>query len=206
MFLQAVRKENGVRQKGAIGNCAHLSIGQSKSGEAVDVTNEIDEVMGALNSIEINDAIYDDYEFIDDISAKPLEKNKAIEARRLEIEFFRRKQVYEKVPRSQAAGRNVISTRWLDVNKGDQQRLNYRARLVGRELKLKDKRLDLFAATPPLETLRLLCSMCASNQRMSRPYRLLSIDVKPSCLYAPACRELYIYIYRYTNGGLGARG
>ena len=85
----------------------------------MDGTNEIEEIMAALNLIEINDAIYDDYEFIDDISAKPLEKSKAIEARRLEIEFFRRKQVYEKVPRSQAAGSKVIFTRWLDVNKGD---------------------------------------------------------------------------------------
>ena len=99
----------------------------------MDVTNDIDETMEALNSIEISDAIYDDYEFVDDISAKPLEKSKAIEAQRLEIEFFRRNNVYEKVPRPQAAGRNVISTRWLDVNKGDQQRPNYRARLVGRE-------------------------------------------------------------------------
>ena len=88
----------------------------------------------------------------------------------------------------------MISTRWLDVDKGDQQRPNHRARLLGRELELKDKRLDFFVATPPLETLRMLCSMCASNQRRSRPYKLLGIDVKRQYCYAPACRESYIEI------------
>ena len=65
-------------------------------------------------------------------------------------------KAYEKVPRSQADGRKVITTRWVDVGKGDEERQNYTAGLVGRELKT-DNRLDLFAATPRLESLRLLC-------------------------------------------------
>ena len=41
-------------------------------------------------------------------------------------------KVYDKVPRGMAArdGCNVITTRWLDINKGDQRNPNYRARLV----------------------------------------------------------------------------
>ena len=102
-------------------------------------------------------------------------------------------KVYEKVPRSQAAGHKVITTRWLDVDKGDEERPNYRARLVGRELKT-DNRLDLFTATPPLESLRLLCSHCASNQWRARPYRMLSIDVKRAYFYAAARRNNCIEI------------
>ena len=160
----------------------------------VNVTNEINQVMKFINILEANPPIYDDYDFVDDISFKKLDKSKAIEARKLEVEFFRKMNVYRKVPRSKAKGQKIIATKWLDVNKGDEERPNYRARLVGCELKLKDKRLDLFAATPPLESLRLLCSMCASNQWRERPYRILSVDVKRAYFYAAARRDIYIEI------------
>ena len=146
-----------------------------------------------VSRMEVDKTIYENYDFVDDISMKPLSKDRAIEARRLEIDFFRKMKVYEKVLRSKAAGHKVITTRWLDVDKGDEQRPNYRARLVGRELKT-DNRLDLFAATPPLESLRLLCSICASNQWRERPYRMLSIDVRRAYFYAAARREIYIEI------------
>eukprot|EP00973_Karenia_brevis_P085502 11864070-Karenia_brevis.AAC.1 len=73
----------------------------------------------------------------------------AIKARALEMKFFKDKGVYTKVPRSQVRG-PIITTRWLDVNKGDESNPDYRSRLVGREIK-KDTRMDRFAATPPLE-------------------------------------------------------
>ena len=67
-------------------------------------------------------------------------------------------------------GCKVITTKWLDINKGDDRNVNARLRIVGRELKL-DNRLDLFAAPPPLEALRIICSICASRQsrRHGRP-------------------------------------
>ena len=52
-------------------------------------------------------------------------------------------------------GCKVIATKWRDINKGHQRNPNYRTRLVGREIKT-DSRLDLFAATPPLESLRVI--------------------------------------------------
>ena len=71
-------------------------------------------------------------EFYDDLSGKWLEKDRAIEARRLELEFFRKMGVYTKVPRSQAGSSKIITTKWLDTDKGDAENPNYRARLVGR--------------------------------------------------------------------------
>ena len=68
-----------------------------------------------------------------------------------------------------------------------------RARLVGREIK-KDKRLDLFAATPPLESLRLLCSLCASKQQRHEHFRLMAIDVKRAYFYVKARRAVFIEI------------
>ena len=88
---------------------------------------------------------------------------------------------------------NVITVKWLDVNKGDEATPNYRALLVGRALKL-DNRLDLLAATPPLETLCLMCSLCASNQSRRQPYKLMAVDVNRTYFYAPARRGIYIEI------------
>ena len=129
------------------------------------------------------------------MTGQSLDKDMAREARKLEMQFFRNMKVYEKVPRWMAArdGCKVITTRWLDINKGDQQNPNYRARLVGREIRT-DSRLDLFAATPPLESLRMICSMCASNQDRKNPYRIMSVDVRRAYFYAKATRPVYIEI------------
>ncbi len=166
-----------------------------EAAEATDITEEINSMLKHPHDEDPHVTLYQEFDFVDDVSGKPLNHSLATEARRLEIEFFRKMQVYEKVPRWRAAqeGCKVITTRWIDVNKGDSQRPNYRARLVGRELKL-DNRLDLFAATPPLESLRLMCSLCASNQNRQRPFRMLSIDVKRAYFYAKAQRPVYIEI------------
>ena len=64
------------------------------------------------------------------------------------------------------AGAKVITTKWADTNKGTEREPNYRSRLVGREIKTDD-RPDLFAATPPLESLRYVLSLCASTQEFA---------------------------------------
>ena len=64
-----------------------------------------------------------------------LNKELVTRARRLEIEYFQKMQVYEKVPRWKARGKKVITTRWVDTDKGDENQPDYRSRLVGREIK-----------------------------------------------------------------------
>ena len=106
------------------------------------------------------DAYYDLYrgcDFVDDVSGQPLDKDLAVMARKLEIDVFKSMGVYTKVCRTVAERLNakVITTRWLDVNKGDSKNPDIRCRLVGREIKKDKGRDDLFAATPPLESLNL---------------------------------------------------
>ena len=108
--------------------------------------------------------MYEGMEFIDDVhGGKVLNKDMVIQARRLEMDFFKKMKVYKKVPKAEAKGHKIISTRWVDTNKGDEVNPDYRSRLVGKELK-KDSRLDLFAATPPLETMKILIAKCAQGQ------------------------------------------
>ena len=62
-------------------------------------------VIEALHMMEMNTDMHADYDFVHDVSNRPLEKDRAIAARRLEIKFFRRMKVYNKVPRSELKGR-----------------------------------------------------------------------------------------------------
>ena len=76
--------------------------------------------------------------FWDDVNDwKPLNWELAAQARKLEMEFFKKMCVYKKVPRDVAKKMNckVITTKWVDTNKGDTSRPNYRSMLVGREVK-----------------------------------------------------------------------
>ena len=104
------------------------------------------------------------------IEESSLTKKKVIIARKLEIEYYRKMGVYEKVHKRDAKGHKLITTRWVDTDKGDKDNPDYRSRRVGREIK-KDNRLDLFSATPPLETLKALMSICAQGQKRVRPLR-----------------------------------
>ena len=64
---------------------------------------------------------------------------------------------------------------------------------MGRKLKL-DTRLDLFAATPPLESLKAIVSICASHQWTEEPFMIMSVDIKRAYFYAKARRAVYIEI------------
>ena len=90
----------------------------------------------------------------DDITGMKLDAGKVIEARTKEIHYVRDMRVYDKIPRAQAVrkGWKVIKTRWVDINKGDEDHPEYRSRLVGREFRFLDPTMPgTFAATPPLE-------------------------------------------------------
>ena len=60
-----------------------------------------------------------------------------------------------------------IGCRWVIVSKGDTASLEYRARLVAKEIE-RDSRDDLFAAMPPLEAKKLLLSLSQSLPGHSR--------------------------------------
>ena len=90
-----------------------------------------------------------------------------IAARTTELEYFNSKGVWRKRPRQEAfarTGRQPISVRWVDVNKGDEENPWYRSRLVARQLKATDKSGDsYFAPTPPLESLRTILTFASSS-------------------------------------------
>ena len=174
---------------------------QRRMQKKFDITGPMEQLLSVQKAEELATPpdedpmaeLYRDSEFIDDTTGIQLEKTKAIAARRLEIEYFKKMGVYSKVKREYWM--RTITTRWLDTNKGDGLNPNYRARLVAREIK-RDKRDDLFAATPPLESLRMVISICASHQfgTPEQNYLIMTTDVKRAYFYAPATRPIYIEI------------
>ena len=86
-------------------------------------------------------------------------------------------------------GKAPVSIRWVDTLKAD----GVRSRLVARDFKGADNdRDDLFAATPPLESKRLLLSRAATRKNGKLTRKMLFIDAKKAHLN-PVCKEdLYI--------------
>ena len=116
----------------------------------------------------------------DDVTGASLDPTLVKEARNKEMEYFRKMQVYKKVPRSKcfaATGKGPIGVRWIDVNKQDNDNPLYRSRLVAKYYNnYKDP--DLYTATPPLELLRMIISLAASNvNKWGHQWKIMVNDV-----------------------------
>ena len=87
--------------------------------------------------------------------------------------------------------------RWIDCNKGDPVHPNFRSRLVAKEIK-KDSRIDLLAATPPLEAKKILFSLAVTEgygfdrQDRDNGMKLDFIDIRNAYFNAPARRAVYV--------------
>ena len=75
-------------------------------------------------------SLYSGCEFYDDSSGEQLDHGLTTQAFKVEIDFFKKILVYTKMRKEKLM--KVISTKWIDINKGDKERPNIRCRLVGR--------------------------------------------------------------------------
>ena len=138
----------------------------------------------------------------DDVSGKVLDKEMVQRARQEEIDEYRMHEVYTKVAISESwkeTGKPPVQVRWIDINQGDSEHPDYRSRLVAKEIKT-DKRDDLFAATPPLEALKLLISMAMTEGigyekgREETGMKLEFIDIRRAFFHAPARRKVFVQL------------
>ena len=111
------------------------------------------------------------------------------EARREEVQFMKERNLWDVVPVPE--GVVPVSVRWVDVRKGDG---STRSRLVARDFRGGDRRRDdLFAATPPLEAIRAVLSMVATeNADGDRVRKLMMIDAKKAHLNSPCEEEVFV--------------
>ena len=138
--------------------------------------------------------------FWDEMSGKQLNAEEARAARLDEIKQFHSHEVYEKVPIEEcwnSTGKAPVKVKWVDINKGDNVNHEYRSRLVAKELKL-DKRLDLFAATPPLEAKKAIFSAAVTQDIGYRGddwhsgMKIDFIDISRAFFQAEAIREVFV--------------
>ncbi len=120
------------------------------------------------------------------------------EARKQDIDYFRKVKVYKKVPRSEATGK-VISVRWVDINKGDEVNPHYRSRFVAREINTHANP-EMFAATPPTEALKRMIAIAATKNAKGQKRRLMVNDVSRAYFYAKAIRKVCVDIAEEDRG------
>jgi hypothetical protein len=91
-------------------------------------------------------------------------------------------------------GKKPIQVKWIDVNKGDDDNPTYRSRLVAKDFKTSIN-LEWYAATPPLETLRTLISMGATNvYNEEGPNKIMVNDISRAYFYAPSTSPTFVEI------------
>ena len=132
----------------------------------------------------------------DDVSGLALDPNEVKLARKKEIEFFRERGVYKKVPVEECwkvTGKAPVTVRWIDINKGDAKNPQYRSRLVAREIK-RDNRPDLFAATPPLEAMRSIISIAATKFKRNKNQKLMLCDISRAYFYVGVRRRVFVQL------------
>ena len=114
-------------------------------------------------------------------------------ARKEAMEYVRKMHLYDKVHIAEckrATGKMPITVRWIDINKGDEEHPNYRSRIVVREINTC-KRDDLFAATPPLEALKVILSTTATANKGEV---VMINDISRAFFHAKVERDVYIQL------------
>ena len=153
---------------------------------------EANELRGKYKTVEEDDE--NEYlEAWDDVCGSPLNRREVKRARQEEIDYVHKMNLYTKVQIKEAykeTGKGPISVRWIDINKGDVECPNYRSRLVAREIN-NNKREDLFAATLPLEALKVILSMTTSGNKGEA---IMINNISRAFFHALAKRRVYVQL------------
>ena len=96
-------------------------------------------------------------------------------------------------------GKGPSTTKWSDINKGDDCKPKYRSRNVAGEIARK-KQDGLFAATPPLEVMKLLLSPIKVAEKTSA-----RVAGDAHALRASACRKRARSLPRPRSGSSEGR-
>ena len=84
-----------------------------------------------------------------------------------------------------------IAARWVDINKGGDENHDYRFRFISTEIHIR-KHYDPLAATPHIETLKILFCFAAHRRSQSRDVKVMFADAKTQDFNARATRDIFI--------------
>ena len=127
----------------------------------------------------------------DDVTGAELVPAGVKVARQEEIGYIKEIKLYRKVDVQECwrvTGNAPIRVRWIDISKGDTKEPKYRSRLVAKEIN-RYKRDDLFAATPPLEALKVIISATTIGNKGEI---IMINDVSRAFFHAKVKRDVYV--------------
>ena len=113
-----------------------------------------------LLNVDAEDAAMEEFggHFVDDMSGHKLDTKLVLKARQEEMDTYAAHNAYDKVPLEEChrvTGKGPIGSRWIDINKGDDLKPEYRSIFVAKEIN-RSPSDEMFAATPPLEAKKFL--------------------------------------------------
>ena len=140
-----------------------------------------------------------------------LDPEKVREARAEEVGYMTKKKLWREVDIQECwdrTGRAPVTVKWVDVLKAADGETFVRSRLVARDFKVKGEkdREDLFAATPPLELLRMMVSKAATVTKKGTFQKLLFIDAKKAHLNPKCDQDVYFWLPDEANPTEGKCG
>jgi hypothetical protein len=147
----------------------------------------------------------------DDVHGDELDMKLVRKGRKEEIDYMEFRGIWEVCDEDEAwreTGHGPVSTKWVDTNKGTKEEPLVRCRLVARDFRKKGEkdREDLFAATPPLETIRILLSKAATRRPNKKKKKLMFIDAKKAHIN-PECKDkVYIKLPEECGVEMGKCG
>eukprot|EP00438_Fugacium_kawagutii_P000480 Skav216940 [mRNA] locus=scaffold3396:50058:57739:+ [translate_table: standard] len=186
-ILRGIRQE--LRNRGELSSLSEKVAGPcpDEPGGSNEPTEEF------VEHIESEQLIYDS------VTGAVLDPVKVKEARAEEMAWVEKQELWTVVDEKlcwEETGRKPITLKWVDRNKGDQTKANYRSRLVVREVKKASQPLaehESYSAMPPLEALKVLCSIMTSVKKSTRGknYKMALIDISRAHFYGVAKRRVF---------------
>ena len=137
--------------------------------------------------------------YYDDIAGVQLSTEGVLAARKEELDWLKKAEVHEKRTIEECwneTGKAPITLKWIDRNKGDSVKPNYRSRIVVREVKKQHGALPghvLFSNMPPLEAAKILCSELTTkkNSKKGKPLKLALYDTLRAHFYTERRKERF---------------
>ena len=174
--------------------------------EEEEVKQWVCEIEQRVEHEDVKDEIHVEEEELCMQHENELDQQEVSNARKEEIGYMQSRSIWSVKPISdcwEKTGKAPVTVRWVDVQKAE----GVRSRLVARDFKGGDKdRDDLYAATPPLESKRLLISRAATKREGKLIRKLLFIDVKKAHLNPRCQQDVYIELPAEAEGGPGMCG
>jgi hypothetical protein len=172
-------------------NNVDMYVGETVEEPEEDPQGTIDEW-----AVSTDDISYDQY------TGLPLDAELVRAGRREEIKFMELLKVWTPATLEECVaetGAQPIPTKWVEHNKGDDDRPEVRCRLVAQETRRRSTievsdAAAVFSATPPLEAIRSILSLAMTTGSVTEQLVIRFLDISRAHPHCPVRRSVYVWL------------